>query len=264
MRIAYEGTEYGGWQRQANHAHTIQQVLETSLGKILGEHVSTTGCGRTDAGVHASQFFVYLNYSKQLPDDFLFYMRKNSETDLAFLELISVSEGSQVCLDAASRTYDYFIHQRPDVWLSRTSWHHESPRLDVARVTACFSHLLNLNDFGAFCLTPKRHNSTIVDLKRLEFYQSPDGQRFRIRLEANRFLRGMVRVVVKELLAVGDGERSMADFENRVATGKLVEPVRLAPPQGLFLTGVSYPYLKHQPELPLTGQTDWRQVLPIE
>ena len=61
IRIAYDGTAYGGWQRQANHSRTIQQTIEESLGTVLGREIAISGCGRTDAGVHASQFYFYLN-----------------------------------------------------------------------------------------------------------------------------------------------------------------------------------------------------------
>ena len=257
IRIAYDGTEYGGWQRQANHSHTIQQTIEDLLGDALGRKVAIAGCGRTDAGVHASQFYFYVSSPVELPRNFIYYMNKKSPADIAFLEIIPVKSDAHVCIDADSRTYDYFFHDYADAWLSRSSTRIDLTRFRPQLATTVLPQLLEHADFREFCLTPDRLNSTIVDFSSVTFFRNQQGSRYRIRFVANRFLRGMIRVLLNDLVMIGNGEMSRQQFTAMLSGSARSKPVRLARPEGLFLTGVSYSYIENEPELPDCGRGDW-------
>ena len=258
LRIAYDGTNYGGWQRQSNHPRTIQQTIEELLSESLGGKISVSGCGRTDAGVHASQFYCYLKSPKELPANFIFFMNKKLPPDIAFLEVIPVHENAHVCLDAESRTYDYLFHDFPDAFLARSSGRFDLSKFRPEACPAICSRLPEYTDFREFCLTPDRHNSTKVKFSSVTLFQN--GDRFRIRFVADRFLRGMIRVLMHDLVLLGSGEISQQQFEAMLQGEPRSEAVKLAPPQGLFLTGVSYPYIDRQPDLSLFGTCDWNRV----
>ena len=260
IRIAYDGTEYGGWQRQANHSHTIQQTIEDLLSDVLSCNVSIAGCGRTDSGVHASQFYFYLNSPRELPANFIFIANKMAPADIAFLEVIPMPQQAHACIDAESRSYDYFFHDFADVWLARTSSLFDLTDFQPQLIAKAIPHLLQHNDFREFCLTPDRHNSTTVRFTSVTFFKNRLGNRYRIRFVANRFLRGMIRVLMKDLLSIGTGELSHHKFTEMLAKNPRGQPVRLAPPEGLFLTGVSYPYIEREPDLPICGREDWEVV----
>lgn len=264
MRIAYDGTDYGGWQRQANHPHTIQQTIEELLSESLGESISIAGCGRTDAGVHASQFYLYFKMSRSLPKNFLFFMNKKLPNDIAFLEAIPVDDNAHVCIDANRRTYDYFFHDFADPWLDRSSTQFYLADFDVQAVADLLPAMTRCNDFRHFCLTPDRHNSTSVEFFDATLFQNKAGNRLRIRFVANRFLRGMIRILMHDLVAVGTGEMAAERFLSMLAGADRGKPVQIAGPQGLYLTGVSYPYIEREAELPLCGRDDWGIVPTIE
>ena len=260
IRIAYDGTDYGGWQRQANHSHTIQQTIEALLSGALGRKITIAGCGRTDSGVHASQFYFYLGIPTELPANFIFIMNKQSPSDIAFLEVIPVSDKAHVCIDANSRTYDYFFHDFPDAWLSRSSSRFDLADFQPELVANVIPQLLEHSDFREFCLTPNRHNSTIVSFASVTLFRIQHNNRYRIRFVANRFLRGMIRVLVNDLMKIGTGEMSRQSFTSMLIGTPRPNPVLLAPPAGLFLTGVSYPYIEREPDLPDCGYGDWQIV----
>ncbi len=187
-------------------------------------------------------------------------MNKWLPADIAFLEVIPVAEGAHACLDANNRTYDYFFHDFPDAWLSRTSSQVDLTKFHPKASAHLLPVLLEHTEFREFCLTPDRHNSTTVHFSSATFYQNRDGSRFRFRFVANRFLRGMVRILVNDLLMIGRNEMSPHQFHALLKTRSRQGPVRTAPPEGLYLTGVSYPYIDRPPQLPLCGQGEWEAI----
>lgn len=257
--MAYDGTVYHGWQRQANASLTIQQTIEDLLSQVHDREVSISGCSRTDAGVHATQFYAYLRTEDPLPGNYVFFINQELPSDIALLEVIPVREGSHARLDATSRTYDYFFHDHEDVWLARSSGRVDLIDFVPHATAAVLPELMPHSDFRAFCKTPDRHHSTIAHIKDAKLYRNVAGNRFRFRFVADHFLRGMIRMLVNELLRVGSGELSAERFTEMLVSGERPTQYRLAPAEGLFLTGVSYPYIAREPELPLSGLEEWAE-----
>lgn len=221
------------------------------MSDALGVETTISGCGRTDAGVHASQFYFYLKTAEELPANFRFFMNKKLPNGIVFLEHQLVGEQAHVCLDATSRTYDYFLHDCCDPWLARMSSQVDLSCFKPDLCAHVFPWLQEQADFRQFCLTPDRHNSTIVDISKVTLFGNRERNRFRIRFVANRFLRGMIRVLVYDLLKIGNGELKAEQFLELLQGRDRGHKVHLAPPQGLHLTGVSYPYIERDPDLPL-------------
>lgn len=260
LRFAYDGTAYSGWQRQANAEATIQQTIEDLLSQVHDRPVSINGCSRTDAGVHATQFYAYFRADEPLPDKYVFFVNKELPPDIALLETIPVSEGAHARLDATSRTYDYFFHDHEDVWLARTSGRVGLTKFAQQDVSGVLHELMQHTDFRAFCKTPDRHNSTIAHISSAALFQNADGNRFRFQFIADRFLRGMIRLLVNELLRVGTGNLTVDAFTKMLVSGERPAVYRLAPAEGLYLTGVTYPYITREPELPICGSIEWFEI----
>jgi tRNA pseudouridine38-40 synthase len=244
FHIGYNGFNYRGWQRQGNAAGpSVQEVIEGVMTRVLKEPVSIMGCGRTDAQVHASQFFFHTDILGKWDYDLLFRLNKTLPNDIGIFEIISVDENRHARFDATSRSYDYFLHLYKDPFLSTSSSMYWLKNLNLKEMKQAVKLLIKYNDYRAFCRTPNAYRTTICNVTEAELYSNPTGDRLRFHISANRFLGKMIRVIVGKLLAIGKGEMSVDEFEQLLIfkqTPKLLEP---AHPQGLFLSKVAYPYL---------------------
>lgn len=261
LSLTYDGTTYRGWQRQPGGVVTVQQTLEETLSEIHGHEVILGGCGRTDAGVHATQFYAYLRTAEALPANYAFIVNKRLPVGIALHEAIPVPNNAQARYDATERTYDYFFHARPDALLDQYSGLLDLTNFDAERVVPALKLLLTHEDFRALCKAPDRHNTTVVNFREATLYRNAAGDRYRLRFVANRFLRGMIRLLVDSLVRVGKDEVSLEAFAAALSSGERLPHFYLAPPEGLFLTGVRYPYIEADAVLPVTGREDWIQVL---
>ncbi|MBC6995863.1 tRNA pseudouridine(38-40) synthase TruA [Neolewinella lacunae] len=262
LRLAYDGTAYRGWQRQLNSRQTVQEVLETALARIHGQALPAGACGRTDAGVHATQFYVHLTTPEPPPANYLFILNKHLPPDITVLELLPVGAGTHARFDATQRTYDYFFHGQTHALLNRYSALLDLTDFQPAALTENLQELVGTHDFRAFCKAPDRHNSTRCTLQSIQLYHNAGGNRYRLQFVADRFLRGMIRLLVSDLWRVGKAAQRTTDFSAMLATGVRTAPFLLAPAEGLFLTGVRYPYLNREPDLPTTAGEAWEAVIP--
>ncbi|MFT4686702.1 MAG: tRNA pseudouridine38-40 synthase [Bdellovibrionota bacterium] len=260
LLLAYDGTDFRGWQRQPGGVITVQQTLEEVLSKVHHREVVLGGCGRTDAGVHATQFYAYLQTDEPLPMNYRFFVNKQLPAGISLLEVIDVNDKAQARYDATERTYDYFFHNEHasvDPFQQRTSAGFDLSTFSVKPCLDALKLLIQYNDFRAFCKTPDRHNTTIVHFTEASLFRNAEGTRYRFRFRANRFLRGMIRLLVNDLVLVGKQKLSIEAFEQMLKHGERTPHFRLAPPEGLFLTGVKYPYIGKGSVLPVSGREEW-------
>jgi len=262
FHIAYHGTNYSGWQKHAG-VRTVQEVLETTLAKLLKIEVNINGCGRTDAHVHAAQFFFHADIDRDLDDEFFFRLNKNLPGDIAVFEIIPMQGFPHARFDARHRTYDYFIHTRKDPFLSGFSSLYLNANLNLDNMQAAVALLPLYNDYQAFCKTSDRQTSTICTVSSAMLRTNPSGDKIRFEISANRFLSKMVRIIIGRLLEIGEGKMSVDEFEHHLISGKTPKIIIPAHPQGLYLSKVSYPYLNIAPDTTFTQMlrddidTDW-------
>lgn len=242
FHIGYKGTLYKGWQRHP-YGINVQQVLEACLQKILKMPVGIVGCGRTDAGVHASQFFFHLDVSQPWEFDMLFRLNKVLPPDIAVFDILPMEGLPHARFDAHARSYDYFIHTYKDPFLSEVSSLYHLQNIDFGKMQAAASLLLRYNDFRNFCITPADQDSTHCRVTEAQWFATASSDRLRFRISANRFLSRMIRIVTGKLLQVGSGALSLDAFEAYLALESSPKHLSPAYPQGLFLSKVSYPYL---------------------
>jgi tRNA pseudouridine38-40 synthase len=243
MRLAYQGDNYCGWQWQRNADNSIQGTLQTALTNVLRQPLTVIGCGRTDAGVHAEAYYAHFDYADALPPHFMAILNRALPSDIAVQRIWPVASDVHARFSATQRTYRYFFHTH-----KQPHWRHcstylpglEDP-LDFAAMQAAAQLLLQYEDYRAFCKVPDRHAHTRcqVSAARFQFEQEP----FSFQITANRFVRGMVRLLVAQLLEVGKRRTQLTDFEHMLKTGERPKHLVFAPPQGLYLTHVNYPSL---------------------
>ena len=238
VRLAYRGSRYRGWQRQSGKVRTVQQTIERALSQVQSHPVKAIGCGRTDAGVHASDYYLHFDTERPLRDNWLFIMGKLLPRDIVFYRVWPVASNAHVRYDAKVRTYDYFIHSRPNPFLVETSSEYTIDEGGIAAMQEAMTVLTGRHDFRAFCLTPDRHNTTDCDLREASFHREGEG-RYRFRFVADRFLRGMIRILVFQLLRVAAREVGPGEIERALGSGRRLS-VGQARPEGLFLSRVTY------------------------
>jgi tRNA pseudouridine38-40 synthase len=239
VELSYNGTRFHGWQVQPN-AKSVQEILEMTLSTLCRETIAVTGCGRTDAGVHAAYFVAHIDSKNENLDhpDFLRKLNRFLNADIAVLRISKVATNAHARFDAISRTYRYFIHQQKDPFLQETSWYYPI-HLDIDKMNEACTALIGLHDFTSFSKlhTDVRTNfCNVFDAKWLR-----EESQLIFLMRANRFLRNMVRAVVGTMILVGKGKLTPEDFNQIIELGDRGLAGASATPEGLFLTDIEYP-----------------------
>ena len=247
LELAYSGTDFHGWQMQDN-APSIQQEITEKLSNILQVATPIMGCGRTDAGVHASQFFAHFDaeFSPIDTDTILHKLNTMLPSSIAIYGLQPVIDDAHTRFHALKRSYQYFISTRKDPFNSDCSYKFNIS-LDLNAMNKACELLLGEKDFGCFCKANADNHTDICTIYKASWEQNERMITFNI--TANRFLRNMVRAIVGTLLDVGQGKTSLEEFELILASKNRSEAGRSVPAHGLFLSRVEYPiniFLKNE------------------
>lgn len=248
LELAYDGTRYHGWQIQPN-ARSVQQVLHETLSLLLRQSVSTTGSGRTDTGVHASQQFAHFDVAAAIDEaDLLRRLNRLLPKDVAVKNIFPVSEDAHARFDALARTYHYYITLQKDPFRQyHATYLQHQP--DVEQMNRAAALLPSFQDYTAFSKVKGDTPHYLCDIYEAHWQQQGTQLLFTVR--ANRFLRGMVRLMVGTLLDVGKGKLSVEQFAQVIAGQDRRQTSGAAPAEGLFLAKVEYPenYFENQKQI---------------
>ena len=162
IHLGFDGSNYSGWQKQNNTLNTVQEVIEQTLFHLFKKVVTAYGCGRTDAGVHASQYVIQINLDEAPVFDLKYRLNKNLPDDIAVFEIIEVKEEQHCRYDAVARTYDYFIHWKKDPVLIRYSSFYEDLILDFDLMRESAALILETKDFKPLCKQADLYNNTLL------------------------------------------------------------------------------------------------------
>lgn len=249
LHLAYRGTNYNGWQSQQN-APSIQDVVERCLGFRLGHELRITGCGRTDTGVHARNYYAHFDSQRPaemiLSADFIHKMNTCLPSDIVIYQILPVSDDAHARFDAVSRTYHYYFHTFKNPFLELSSFYIYGLK-DIELINRCAGLLPDYEDFTSFS---KLHSQTKTNICRVtDAYITRIGQGYAFVITADRFLRNMVRAIAGTLFEVGKAKLDEAGFR-RVIEGKNRALAGFSvPAHALFLEDVRYP------NIPLPTQT---------
>lgn len=242
LHIGYNGASFSGWQSQPRVA-TVQQTIEAALAKIYHQRMVIFGCGRTDAGVHANQYFLHFDVVKPLNTSFKFILNKNLPSSIVVYDVISMLPTQHAQYDAIRRTYNYYIHTTPDPFLLPYSTYLEVEKLDIEQMTSAVEFLASQDDFVHFCRSPQLYKNTKCKIYEARLSVSPSQTRLRLTITANRFLKGMIRLIMYQIIELGKGQLRLEDFKSFFDKDQARQTMRLADPYGLYLSKVVYPYL---------------------
>lgn len=242
LQLSYFGKNFNGWQAQKNIASTVQEIIEKNLSIVLQEQIEIVGCGRTDAGVHAKDYFAHFDSAKSdlAINKYLWLNKLNRicPADIAFHDLIKVQEDASARFQAISRTYEYHIHKKKNVFLTEQSWLC-AVDFDVNKMNEAAAYLLEVTDFTSFSKVNTQTHTNNCTVTIANWKQ--EGNRLVFTIKANRFLRNMVRAVVGTLLDVGEGKTSIDEFKQIVQSKNRSSAGKSVPAHGLYLTHIEYP-----------------------
>jgi len=247
LHLAYNGEKYHGWQRQLS-VRTVQQVIEDNLARMLHHPVIIHGCGRTDAGVHADQYFAHFDTDTIWDYDPLFRLNKMLPNDISIFEIIPVKDNANTRHHAYRRTYNYFIHLYKNPFLHPSSTLYLNEKLDLQTMQKGAAILTKYSDFRSICKSPDKVDHTRCKFTSARLFQQEDGQLLRFEFTSNRFLRAMIRIIVANLIEVGKGRLSLENWEAIIAKNEERIHKLIAPPQGLHLSRIEYRNLDIKPK----------------
>lgn len=242
LQLAYNGTNYHGWQIQPN-AISVQEVLDKALSTLCGEPVYSLGCGRTDAGVHAREYYAHFDTQKLLSQQLIINLNGILPKDIEAIRFIEVAPDAHARFDATSRSYQYLMHFNKDPFKQNLSYHfnfQRKPNVELMNIGA--NILMEYTDFACFSKANTDVFTTLCNLTEARWEKQADGSLI-FHISANRFLRNMVRAIVGTLIDFGIEKineqdlRNILDQKNRSLAGTSV------PGNGLYLTKIKYPYI---------------------
>lgn len=236
--LAYNGTNFHGWQIQPN-AVTVQEKVNNALSLLLKQNINCMGAGRTDTGVHATKMIAH--FDADIPfdrDDLKFKLNSFLPKDIAIRDIKSVHPKAHARFDAIQRTYIYKISQSKDPFNQDKAYHFPLP-LEVKIMNEASKILFEYNDFECFSRSHSDVKTFLCDIKYAEWTFSENTLEFKI--SANRFLRNMVRAIVGTMIDIGAKKISLDAFHQIIQSKDRSLAGASAPAHGLYLTDILYP-----------------------
>lgn len=262
LRLCYKGTEFHGWQKQPGE-RTVQGTIEKALATVLGRPIEVIGCGRTDTGVHASDFFAHFDLDQGGEADHNQAVSKRFDPkriplqldalcgwDIAFRSCFEVDQNDHSRFSATYRQYRYRMHFEKDPFLRDLSFKSrlgDLTNMNQEAMQEAARTLLSFEDFASFCKTNSGVDHTRCQIHEA-YWEFGSGEWFFV-IRANRFLRGMVRLITGTLLDIGKSRLTLEDFKKTIAAGRRFEGAFSVPAEGLYLEEIGYPdhILKRDP-----------------
>lgn len=241
LTVAYDGTNYCGWQVQPNGL-AVQQVLNQYLSELLGEKIATIGASRTDAGVHALGNVAVFDTACRMPADKISYaLNTRLPADIRIQDSVEVPSDFHPRFQQTIKTYEYKIYNRrfPDPTKRLYTYFYYYP-LDVELMRQGAAYLVGEHDFKSFSTYKPEVESTVRTIYALDIRKSEDDV-ITIRIQGNGFLYNMVRIIAGTLIRVGGGYyppehvKTILDAKNRELAGETARP------EGLTLVDIQYP-----------------------
>ncbi len=242
IELSYNGTNYHGWQIQPN-ALTVQEHLDKALSVYFRQPVASLGCGRTDAGVHATQFYAHVDLQIEKPDQIgksVTGINSLLPYDIAVKRVFQVKDDAHARFDARARAYQYHLHFHKDPFKLNRSWLFKGD-LDQDAMNNAAALLLSYTDFSCFSKSNTQTFTNNCKIMEAHFETTEDGLIFTIK--ADRFLRNMVRAIVGTLIRIGKKEIDLAQLAQIIESKNRSNAGQSVPACGLYLVNVDYPFV---------------------
>lgn len=241
LEIAFDGTNYSGWQIQPNKK-TIQETIKKLLSQLFNEEIKITGCGRTDTGVHAKQYFLHFDTSttrETLFDRIKLMLPK----DISLIKIIEVSKESHSRFDATERSYTYYLHQKKNIFKRYFSLGENIENLNNELILEACKIFTKYSNYKQLSKNNPTINNYISKVSKAEWKISRSGGDVEFSVTANRFLHNQIRRMLGVLLNIGKGKVSLEELENALKNNISLKYNDAVSPNGLFLHSIKYPFI---------------------
>ncbi|MFV8332545.1 tRNA pseudouridine(38-40) synthase TruA [Flavobacterium sp. GSP14] len=240
IKLAYNGTQYHGWQYQPNAA-SVQETMNKAFSVLLNTTINLMGAGRTDTGVHAKEMYAHFDFENSIDLARLVHkLNSYLPKDIVVYDIIPVHDQAHSRFDATKRTYEYHINTFKDAFRQEHSWYFHQP-LDMNLMNEAAQLLFKHTDFQSFSKVNTDVNT--FDCTIFEAYWKRDNGNLIFTISANRFLRNMVRAIVGTLVNVGLHKITLEDFSGIIESKNRDKAGFSVPAHGLYLTKIEYDYL---------------------
>jgi tRNA pseudouridine38-40 synthase len=238
LEIAYNGKNYHGWQRQENAA-SVQETIEKGLSRLLRNTEILYSAGRTDRGVHAESSFAHFDTDMVIPENFLYKINSMVPEDISIKNIYQpIDNDLHARFSAISRKYIYRCIRYKSPFHTQTHWMCRW-QMDLEIMQLCCEIIKNQKDFGTF---RKKYGNSKTDICSIkEAYWEDCGDFLYFHIRADRFLRGMVRMITGTIVEAGRGKFNLETFEKIVQSLDVNQASSAAPAHGLYLQKVEYP-----------------------
>jgi len=239
IKLAYKGTNYHGWQIQPN-ANTVQHEVNQSLSTLLGVEIQCTGCGRTDTGVHASEFYAHFDLEKTIENtqETTYKLNGCLPLDIAILKIFQVNEDTHTRFDAIDRTYTYRISRKKNPFNQDYAYYLYGD-LNIEAMQNAAKIIMEYTDFSCFSKSGTQNKTNDCTIKAAHWKEKSNELIFTI--TANRFLRNMVRAIVGTMIEMGKGRCNEIQLRNIIESKDRSSAGYSVPAHGLYLTKIEYP-----------------------
>lgn len=236
--LSYDGTAYHGWQIQPNGV-SIQECLNRALNTILSEGISVTGAGRTDTGVHARLMVAHFDTENEINcERFSDKLNRILPPDIAIYKIEKVRNDAHARFSAISRTYKYYISTSKYPFGRNYQWSLRfTPDIEIMNKAA--ELLFECSDFTSFCKLHSDNKTNICHIS-VAHWEQLDNNRLVFTIQADRFLRNMVRAIVGTLVDVGRNKITIEEFRRIIFEKDRCKAGSSAPAEGLFLYDIAY------------------------
>jgi tRNA pseudouridine38-40 synthase len=239
FQIQYSGKNYFGWQRQIGQI-SVQEKIEEKLHLLYNQtNIGIIGCGRTDTGVHANDYFFHVDLPNKYEENVLKYkLNKMFPNDISIVQIKVVGDDFHARFDAKKRTYRYFIHQLKNPFINDFSWFFVS-ELNILEMNKASELLLGKQDFTSLSKLHTDAKTNICTVYEAHWIQENENKLY-FEISADRFLRNMVRASVGTLIDVGLGKINPNEIKTILEAKNRSMAKNSVPPHGLFLWEVLY------------------------
>ncbi len=258
LRIAYDGTNYVGWQKQDNGL-AVEEVLNKALHELTGEEIAVIGASRTDSGVHALDNVAVFDTESRIPaDKFALALNRYLPNDVAVQSSCEVESDFHPRFSKCSKTYEYSIYNAPipNPLVNRYSYFVHYP-LDTDAMNAAAQYLVGEHDFASFCSAGAQVKTTVREIYEVGCFaeykalstaiEAPEDKRIEntpgkiiIRITGSGFLYNMVRIIAGTLVQIGQGMYPPERMKEILEACDRTKAGPTAPPQGLVLKEIRY------------------------
>jgi len=242
VRCAYHGATYSGWQIQDN-APSVQGTIQEKLSVVFRSPIQIVGCGRTDTGVHASSYYFHFDAPTEIDEKLNYSIQSVMPDSIRIYDVIPVASDAHARYDAISRKYKYQIRLNRTPFGIGEYYDYKGVGLDFKLLQLAAERITHISDFEIFSKKGSEVNHHLCEIME-SYWDTENEQIISYYIKANRFLRGMVRLLVGMQINIARGKLSLEDLDRAIENQSVLSPNYSAPAEGLYLHEIRYSFLQ--------------------